>query len=856
MTNPVATIGNSIPTPSDPSVIRKTYSQILFQEEIFLTYADGEFDPSYTTYDPTNQGKRFFIFVPLDDVLGANKPQFVSQSSWDETVKKAASGFITGRYSIMPKLFIPSLELVDNGVVTDGVGGTRPYAAYVDPATNVEAFNWTALTVNAVAINEKEIVKYIQSAGLFGSQYISVRAKDDAVNTTTFAMDIDPPPQVGGVAPTSGTEGWSTSHELVVDGAFVLMLNIIPSRPGKVSQSDVQENSWSIRFEFQDVIMELNSTGGMKVGYTSGTDRQNNETTVNLSEGKTKEGPPQQEHIEGKQPYIIVVYPVWNGIIVMALRLEGSFEHGKWFEVEFRIDFNKNAWEGIIDGQCLGIFTNDAGLNSVGSIDFFPVNSGNPSSNASVYFIDDVSYEASLDGLEEVELDASISDITLNSRALTGTDVQIGGVLRNNGSNNITSFEVMFDGGGTQFTESFDNLDIASNSTYEFTTSETYTYEEGMNDLSLSLVSVNGQADEKTCNDVRQTTAQGITPAPGKRVLSEEATGTWCGWCPRGEVFIGIMEDRYDDYFVPIAVHQGDPMENDHIGYITSVIPGFAGYPNMVIDRMDWFGFGTVESIENFFFEDIDDAPVGTMDVGAEWDGRTLKVSNALNFDQDSESGMALEVILVENNVTGTGPGYAQINYYAGGGRGPMGGYENLPSPVPADQMVYNHVSRGSFSGHANHSIDGNYTGGDRYLANFAMNVPDTYDDSELLLVALVLNADGSVNNVTEVSLQEAIDNGFEMTTSSDDIQVINDLNVYPNPALNSTFVELDLAEGTNVRIDVINSLGGIVASRDYGKISGSYTFPVDLGNMNAGVYQIQIWVNDEFTTRSLNVIK
>ncbi|MDX1684820.1 MAG: T9SS type A sorting domain-containing protein, partial [Saprospiraceae bacterium] len=107
-----------------------------------------------------------------------------------------------------------------------------------------------------------------------------------------------------------------------------------------------------------------------------------------------------------------------------------------------------------------------------------------------------------------------------------------------------------------------------------------------------------------------------------------------------------------------------------------------------------------------------------------------------------------------------------------------------------------------------------------------------------------------------EVSLQEAIDNGFEMTTSSDDIQVINDLNVYPNPALNQTFVELDLAEGSNVRIDVINSLGGIVASRDYGKISGSYTFPVDLGNMNAGVYQIQIWVNDEFTTRSLNVIK
>jgi len=320
MSNPVATIGNSIPTPSDPSVTRKTFSAIVFEQQTFLWYAENEYSPTYASFDPTDKGQRFFIFVLLEDALdpaktGAGKPQFVTAQSWNSTVRNTGSGFLTGRYSVMPKLFIPSELLVDNGIKSSG----EAYFAFSDVAASTEAFNWDLLTLNGGAINVAQLIKYGQIGAYFGSQYVTVRAKDDASATNNLIMELNTPPvNLGNIAPVSGPQGWDAGHELVVDGAFVLLLNVIPSRPASVPYDDVQSNPWTIKFEFGDIVMEMNQVGAMKVSFTNGVDREENIQTVNLSEGKTKEGPPQQEHIDDKQPYVILVYPVWNGIIIMS----------------------------------------------------------------------------------------------------------------------------------------------------------------------------------------------------------------------------------------------------------------------------------------------------------------------------------------------------------------------------------------------------------------------------------------------------------------------------------------------------------------------------------------------------------
>lgn len=328
MSNPVITVGSSITAPADPEVTRKTFTRIVYEEQRFFVYADGEFDPTYTTFDPTNKGQRFFIFINLDEAFSSTKPDFVSPSKWDKIVdgeqvglKLAASGFITAVNSIMPKIIIPSLKLVDNGINTDDFA----FFAFADLTTVPiqEGFNWEIVSVNGTPVGDAstEFYKYGQIGAFFGSQYVSMKAKDDEEPTnTTVVKLVNPPLQSTPGFPLDPPKGdWlePDGSDLVVTGAFCLMLNVVPSRPGTSSPNDVQDNEWGITIEFGQVKMELSQTGAMKVKITDGTAAtEDNTLTANLSEGKTKEGPPQQQHIDDKEPFIILVYPVWNGIVV------------------------------------------------------------------------------------------------------------------------------------------------------------------------------------------------------------------------------------------------------------------------------------------------------------------------------------------------------------------------------------------------------------------------------------------------------------------------------------------------------------------------------------------------------------
>lgn len=321
MSNPVATIGNVVLAPADPKLTRKTFTRIVYSEQNFFVYGEGEFDPSYSgiTFDPEGKGERFFMFVPLIDVEGAAASvspfDMVSDNAWLETINKSASGFVTAVKSVMGKLLIPSTLLVDNGIYTDGLAMT----AFTPPGSvGVEAFNWIIETAQGSVVGPAttELYRYGQVGAFWGSQYVTIKSKDDEnASNNEVIMKLNNPPVAGYAAPTGD---WipGDGTELVVQGAFQLMLNVVPHRVGLASVNDAQDNAWTIKIEFGDIDMELNQTGALVTKYKPGISTEENAFVVNLTQGKAKQGPPQQQHIDDKDPYIITVYPVWNGIVV------------------------------------------------------------------------------------------------------------------------------------------------------------------------------------------------------------------------------------------------------------------------------------------------------------------------------------------------------------------------------------------------------------------------------------------------------------------------------------------------------------------------------------------------------------
>lgn len=49
--------------------------------------------------------------------------------------------------------------------------------------------------------------------------------------------------------------------------------------------------------------------------------------------------------------------------------------------------------------------------------------------------------------------------------------------------------------------------------------------------------------------------------APVKRVLLEQYTGAWCGWCVDGSVVVEELLELYPDQMIGVKIHQGDGME-------------------------------------------------------------------------------------------------------------------------------------------------------------------------------------------------------------------------------------------------------------------------------------------------------
>lgn len=68
---------------------------------------------------------------------------------------------------------------------------------------------------------------------------------------------------------------------------------------------------------------------------------------------------------------------------------------------------------------------------------------------------------------------------------------------------------------------------------------------------------------------------------PQKVVLVEEGTGTWCQWCPRGDMYAKELQANYPGQFVFVAVHINDIMQDDAYA---EAMP-FEGIPNGWMDR-------------------------------------------------------------------------------------------------------------------------------------------------------------------------------------------------------------------------------------------------------------------------------
>ena len=104
-----------------------------------------------------------------------------------------------------------------------------------------------------------------------------------------------------------------------------------------------------------------------------------------------------------------------------------------------------------------------------------------------------------------------------------------------------------------------------------------------------------------------------------------------------------------------------------------------------------------------------------------------------------------------------------------------------------------------------------------------------------------------TVSDVSGCAL-EAIVTG-NITVGTKDPASVQSFTVSPNPTSGKLIVNLDLASASDVRVEVLNTLGQTLQAQDLGKVS-SLTLPVELGNVAQGTYFLRVTLDGETAIR------
>ncbi|MGB0980820.1 MAG: Omp28-related outer membrane protein [Winogradskyella sp.] len=443
------------------------------------------------------------------------------------------------------------------------------------------------------------------------------------------------------------------------------------------------------------------------------------------------------------------------------------------------------------------------------------------------WLIDDIEVRSPLN------LDAQLNSVSLNRYSLTSTDNQLSVEVNNNGLTTITSLDISWND-GTDHSENF-SVNIAAGDTQTLNHSTQVNYGAVVEEnITVTITGVNGATDADTTNNTQSVDFNTMTQSGTKAVFIEEATGTWCGWCPRGAVGLDYMTSTYPNTVVGVAVHNSDPMEV--AAYDAGIGQYINGYPSGVVDRKIGDVNPAQSSLQGVYDTQITEVVPSDVFAGATQSGNTLTISAQASFYTSfSNVDFRLGVIITEDGVTGTTNGYAQVNYYSGGSNGAMGGYESLPDPVPAAQMVYNHVGRallGGFNGEPN-SVPTSINAGDTVSHNFNYTIPSGTNVNDLhIVVVLIDQTDGSIVSAKQTTVAQAL--------SVEDVVGISSIKVYPNPAKDVINVSLQETAG-NYTFTVSDLLGRTVINRAYEGLNGAQNIQIPVSQLKSGHYILNI---------------
>ena len=248
-----------------------------------------------------------------------------------------------------------------------------------------------------------------------------------------------------------------------------------------------------------------------------------------------------------------------------------------------------------------------------------------------------------------------------------------------------------------------------------------------------------------------------------KKVLIEEFTGAWCGYCPDGAYRVENLINDNDGRVVAVSLHAGNPtgdeMEIAHTNYLETTYQN-TGFPSGMVDRVSVNGSTSLN--RGYWKYVANDQLLKTAVCGlaiiSEVNGQNATVEVHAGFNSTlNGDDYRLTVYLIEDGVTGTGYGYDQRNYYNTEAESP---FYDLGDPIVGYE--HNHTLRAVLSESLGDAIMvSEMVSGGEHIETYTVDI-SSYNKNNLSIVAFVTYIGTSITEHEILNVQKCGIDGFQ----------------------------------------------------------------------------------------------
>lgn len=324
-----------------------------------------------------------------------------------------------------------------------------------------------------------------------------------------------------------------------------------------------------------------------------------------------------------------------------------------------------------------------------------------------------------------------------------------------------------------------------------------------------------------------------------QKVVMEEFTGAWCQYCADGAVKADQVEANYADAMV-ISVHDGDAMEVPE-GVDMASFYGPA-YPQALINRSGALvSRGAWSSTVGTALQGASAVTVSLDSITYNASTRTFNATVKAMFTGPESGDMRLNLIVVEDNLTGSGSGWNQVN---ADNNTPGHPYYQAGNPIIG--FNHRHVMRTMLDGAWGVAgvIPSTVNFGTTATRNYTFTLPAGWKPWDVSFVAIVQKYGAAVNEREIINGEEFLLSNLVVGNAAQLDHSKSYMTVSPNPISDVSKITYTLQSAGQIRLEVLNMLGQHVATLGEGIMNeGVHTITWDGRTGNGSLAENGIYI-------------